>query len=369
MARGHLKARRNANGTTSYVAKFRTADGTQVKRTYRTKRDAQQALNCALVAVDRGELRTLSSQTFSEAADDWLERKRSRIEASTYRGYEIELRLRLKPAFGSLRLRQVTRSRIEHHLAALAAEGRLSRKTINDSLIPLRQILGVAVRDGVIASNPAVSSDRDAPLELPYEPPTMLFLNREDARRYLSACRDWYRPLAEVLVGAGLRIGEAVALEWRDVDRDGSALEVRRTAKHGGVGTPKGDRVRTVLVAPYLLELLREQRSRQAADGRLSKLVFPSGRAAMLDRHYVLRCGHQHAVKSAALSPALRLHDLRHTAASLWLAAGESIFFVQQQLGHADIQTTIGLYGHPDKAAHRQAAERAAEWWREGVSG
>jgi hypothetical protein len=59
-----------------------------------------------------------------------------------------------------------------------------------------------------------------------------------------------------------------------------------------------------------------------------------------------------------------RLHDLRHTAATLWLASGESIYFVQQQLGHKDIQTTINLYVHPDQAAHRQAAQRAAAWWR-----
>ena len=81
----------------------------------------------------------------------------------------------------------------------------------------------------------------------------------------------------------------------------------------------------------------------------------------MLRRDNLRRRGHQPAVKQAELSPALRVHDLRHTAATLWLAAGESIYFVQQQLGHRDIQTTIDLYGHPDRAAHREAAARAAD--------
>lgn len=85
----------------------------------------------------------------------------------------------------------------------------------------------------------------------------------------------------------------------------------------------------------------------------------------MLDRNNVRRRGHDIARQDAALPAAIRLHDLRHTAATLWLASGESIYFVQQQLGHKDIQTTIDLYGHPDKAAHRDAAERAAGWWRE----
>ena len=88
----------------------------------------------------------------------------------------------------------------------------------------------------------------------------------------------------------------------------------------------------------------------------------------MLNRHNVRRRGHEPAVRAAGLSPGLRLHDLRHTAATLWLAFGESIYFVQQQLGHKDIQTTIDLYGHPDQAAHRAAAAKAAEWWREGAS-
>ena len=75
--------------------------------------------------------------------------------------------------------------------------------------------------------------------------------------------------------------------------------------------------------------------------------------------------GHAKAVKASRVHPKLRIHDLRHTAATLWLAAGESIYFVQQQLGHADIRTTINTYGRRDQQAHAAAAARAAEWWRD----
>jgi hypothetical protein len=71
----------------------------------------------------------------------------------------------------------------------------------------------------------------------------------------------------------------------------------------------------------------------------------------MLNRHNVRRRGHDNTLEDAGLSSRIHLHDLRHTAATLWLAAGESIYFVQQQLGHADIQTTIDQYGRPDKQA------------------
>jgi integrase len=160
----------------------------------------------------------------------------------------------------------------------------------------------------------------------------------------------------------------AIALEWRDVDWDGSALNIVRAAKDSGVGTPKGDRSRRVAIDPYLLDLLRQHRSAAARDGELAKLVFRSPTGRMLDRHNVRRRGHDAALRRAGLPSEVRLHDLRHTAATLWLAAGASIYFVQQQLGHKDIQTTIDLYGHPDQAAHREAAARAAQWWREDAS-
>ena len=97
--------------------------------------------------------------------------------------------------------------------------------------------------------------------------------------------------------------------------------------------------------------------------------MFTAPQGGQLNRHNVRRRGHDAALRAAGLPLAVRLHDLRHTAATLWLASGESIYFVQQQLGHQDIQTTINLYGHPDRAAHRQAAARAASWWRDGASG
>src|SRR5438552_4055226 len=104
----------------------------------------------------------------------------------------------------------------------------------------------------------------------PHWPPSTAATSRRPAARRSP------RRLAEVLIGAGLRIGEAIALEWRDVDWDGSALNISRAAKDGVIGTPKGDRGRTVLIAPYLLELLRVHRLREMEQGTLERLLFTS---------------------------------------------------------------------------------------------
>lgn len=125
-----------------------------------------------------------------------------------------------------------------------------------------------------------------------------------------------------------------------------------------------------MLIAPYLAELLAGHRKRQMRTSPLSTLVFPSKAGTTLNYDNVRRRGHEAAVRDAGLDRALRLHDLRHSAASFWLACGESIYFVKEQFGHADIQTTIDLYGHPDREAHAAAAKRAADWWRQsGTTG
>lgn len=365
MARGSILKRRNKNGTVTYSIKYRTQDGTQVKRAIGpTRAEAEKALTTALAQVDRGQLRSASKETFAAAAQRWIERKRSRLEASTLQDYERHLRLRLLPAFGPMPLRRITRRHVEDYVHSLDTAGKLSRKTINDSLIPLRQVMGMAVREGAITTNPAVSADRDAPIELPYERPTMAFLRREEAMKYLEAAPADYRVLAEILLGAGLRISEALALQWGDVQRDAGVLSVARTFKVGGVGTPKGDRVRAVVVADYLFDLL--DRSRPAGAGAQDLMFTRDGRA--IRRQWVHRFWHRPTLVDAGLPLEIRLHDLRHTAATLWLASGQSIYFVQQQLGHKDIQTTIDLYGHPDRQAHRVAAQQAARWWREGIA-
>jgi integrase len=366
MARGSILRRRNKDGTTTFSIKYRIPDGTQIKRAAgRTRAEAEQALTAALAAIDKGAVRTAGKETFAEAADRWLRSKRPHLEASTFQDYERHLRFRLLPAFGDAKLRSITRSKVEDYVASLDGPSGLSRKTINDSLIPLRQILGRAVREGVLPTNPAESPDRDSPIELPYERPSIKPLTRDEARRYLDACLPHYRALAEVLLGAGLRIGEALALEWDDIGWDTSTLSVTKTFKVGGIGTPKGDRGRGVVVAAYVLEVLRHHR---AESGRLSGLIFCRPDGTPIRRQAVHRFWHRAALTHAGLPLTVRLHDLRHTAATLWLASGQSIYFVQQQLGHRDIQTTIDLYGHPDQEAHRQAAEEAAAWWREGTS-
>ena len=156
--------------------------------------------------------------------------------------------------------------------------------------------------------------------------------------------------LAEVLIGGGLRISEALALEWADVNWDTSTLAVTKSFKVDGLGTPKGNRGHKVAVDGYVLNALGDYRLRS---GQHAGLVFTRV-GSPIRRQYVHRYWHRYTLEDAGLPIAIRLHVLRHTAATLWLASGQSIYFVKEQLGHRDIQTTIDLYGHPDQETHRR---------------
>jgi integrase len=264
---------------------------------------------------------------------------------------------RLKPFFGAMRPAAVTPTDVRRYVADLVAAGELSPKTINNSLAVLRVFFAHLVEDGDVARNPA----RSAPgarerIKLPAAHREMDYLRVHEIPRYLDACDDVYRALAETLIATGLRISEALALTWDDVDMDRRSLRVVRSRKGRGSGSTKGDRSRPVDVGARLGEVLAEVRAARPVGART--LVFRGPRGGELSRSDVSRDLHKHALEDAGLRTTLRLHDLRHTAAASWLAAGLPLICVQRQLGHASITTTEQVYGHLEDSFLRGAADR-----------
>jgi integrase len=156
-------------------------------------------------------------------------------------------------------------------------------------------------------------------------------------------------------------------------------IVVYRSRKQQAIGSTKSDRFRSVEIGPALCAVLGDQLSRRAelsSNERTDVFLFvmpvrtvkrSSGRwvstgvARPLDRNTVSRDWHKQALEDAALRD-MPLHALRHTAAAAWLAAGNSLMYVQRQLGHADINTTERYYGHLERhvlAAGAVATEEA----------
>lgn len=358
---------------------FRRSDGTQTtKRGFVSERAARDARRRLIEQVERGEVRH-TRQTFGDYWNTWLDRRRPYLEAGTWTGYEITGRKRLVPALGACSLGGLSVDDIRGLVAKMADSveaGEMAAKTVNNALVTLVVCLNDAVEDGLIVANPALRVPRLPPAHIERD-----YLRLEEIPRYLDACSEIYRPLAELLIGSGLRISEALALRLNDVELEegGGVIVVYRSDKKGRVGSTKSDRFRSVEIGPRLSHVLRDQLARRGeldAGNGAAPLLFAmptrlakrsNGRWASaavgdaFDRTTVSRDWHKHALEDAALRD-MPLHALRHTAAAAWLAAGNSLMYVQRQLGHADISTTERYYGHLERrvlAAGALATEEA----------
>jgi integrase len=358
---------------------YRRSDGTQTtKRGFVSERAARDARRRLIEQVERGEVRH-TKETFGTYWERWLARRRPYLEAGTWSGYEIAGRRRLVPAFGARSIGELSVDDIREFVAGLAEDveaGELAAKTVSNALGTLVICLNAAVEDGLPAVNPALRVQR-----LPAAHIERDYLRLDEIPRYLEACSAVYRPLAELLIATGLRISEALALRIGDLELEesGGTIVVYRSRKNAAIGSTKSDRFRAVEIGPALSTVLRDQLARRsglAAGERAAAGVFvmpvrtlkhtrgrwaSAGVAQPLDRNTVSRDWHTETLTDAALRD-MPLHALRHTAAAAWLAAGNSLMYVQRQLGHADISTTERYYGHLERhvlAAGAVATEEA----------
>lgn len=222
----------------------------------------------------------------------------------------------------------------------------------------LRASLNDAVRLGILDRNPF---DR---VRAPRPRPRIVASLSLDEVKHLDAVSSGQRlgALFTFLWHTGLRIGEALALRWEDVDLERGSLRVRRSvAEVSGklvMGMPKTRAgIREIALAPQTISLLKRHRSALSSDGLgSSELVFPSSTGTMLSRRNVTRAWA--IVRRKARLPDVGLHALRHTNASLQLQAGVGIPEIASHLGHESPALTARIYAHVLEDTKRHAATK-----------
>ncbi len=349
------------------------------KRGFTSQRAALDARRRLTEKQERGEVRH-TKETFGAFWSRWLDRRRPYLEEGTWGAYERDGRLRLVPALGSVPLGRLdvehVRELMDRWTEAMEAE-ELAPKTINNTLGTLVVCLNAAVEDGLIVANPALRVPRLPPAHIERE-----YLRLHEIPLYLDSCSDVYRPLAELLIASGLRISEALALRASDLElgEAGGVIIVYRSRKaNDAVGSTKSDRFRSVEIGRGLSRVLRDHLARRGEMTSSEQhdapiFVMPTrvrvhdrgrwdgdGAGEPMDRKTVSRDWHKQALQDAALRD-MPLHALRHTAAAAWLAGGNSLMYVQRQIGHSDINTTERYYGHLERhvlAAGAVATEEA----------
>jgi integrase len=245
----------------------------------------------------------------------------------------------LLPAFGHRRLDEVGSGNLELYKVQKLAAG-LSPKTINNHLIVLRRLLGVAQEWGVVEHIPRFKwlKVKEADFD---------FLTFQEADAVLAGGDDGeWRTMILVAIKTGLRQGELLALRWSDLDLVAGRIVVRRAVARGIVGTPKSGKSREVPLSPEALSALKAHRHLRG------ELVFCDGDGGMLTKG---QCKHPlwRACKRAGLRR-VGWHVLRHTFASHLVMRNAPLKAVQELLGHASITTTM-RYAHLSPDARRDA--------------
>jgi integrase len=196
------------------------------------------------------------------------------------------------------------------------------------------------------------------------EPQTIIQpLTREEAAHLVTTAEREYprwHPWILCALRTGMRAGELLALQWRDVDWHGGFILVQRNQVKGIITSPKSHQRRRVdmssQLAATLLALRRQQRERYLEKGlAVPEWVFASLDGEILEERNV-RTVFSRLLDKAGLRH-IRIHDLRHTFGSLLLQQGESVVYVKEQLGHSSIQMTVDTYGHLIPGANRVAVD------------
>jgi integrase len=250
------------------------------------------------------------------------------------------LKHHLIPALGALRLDAIGSHQLESFKATKAASG-LSKKTINNCLTVLRNMLDTAAEWRIIATTPRVKW-----LKVPRQ--RFRFLDFDEADRLVAAAEadSLGHAMIVVAINTGLRLGELLALRWDAVDLRAGRVHVREAAARGVVGTPKSGRAREVPLNDTAIAALRAHKHLRGPT------VFCTDGGRMLTKNEA-KAPLRRAQRRAGIV-ALGWHDLRHTFASHLVMRGVSIKAVQELLGHATIEMTM-RYAHLAPTVTRDA--------------
>jgi integrase len=296
----------------------------------------------------------------SVVAADWLG-SRSSVKRRTRESDEAAWRNYIAPRFGKWPVSSITAAEVSSWVGSLVARG-LAPSTATRALATLRSILAFAVADVRVQHNVAAAVRKPTSGRARREGQA---LTLDELARLTEACQGRYRDVVLVLALAGLRWGELAGLQVGDlVSVPGPGLRLRRAVLAGGGGgalyvdTLKNNRARTVPLVPDLVPIVDRWSAGKASDAWL----FNAPRGGPLRESNWKRSVRWSAATSAAGVPGFRVHDLRHTAASVWLAAGADPKVVQRVLGHyvGDLCQVDHVVVRYRRAA--AAGERLSSW-------
>jgi integrase len=316
-----------------------------------------------LAASNRGTVAEpvdISRVTVGHQLLAWLAAKRGSVGPSSYVRYEEIVRLHLA-GVAQVPLAQLAPEHVRQHMRKLSDHG-VAPATARSALRVLQAAIAMAEGDGLVPRNVArlVASPK-------VQRPATRALSLNEVHALVRAAEeDLLRPLWLLLIGTGLRMGEALGLRWEDVDFDKGTISVNGSLRHQprpvrGSGprlarvAPKSEAgFRTVFLPLFVIAALREQRLHDAGPRNVAGFIFtrPSGapcNPSTVQRRFA-------ALVERAGLPYTNLHVLRHTYATTLLASGATLDDLKRAMGHSSISVTSDVYGHFVEGRGRELA-------------
>ena len=348
-----------------------------IKGGYATRKACQAALNKVLVAVEaRSFVPTTRITLKAFLLAEWLPAVKGTLRPTTYASYAMLAQEHVIPRLGGLQLQRLNAAAINALYAYLLEEGRvrgeggLSTSSVRRVHAVLHRACRDAVRWGRLTTNPVEAADPPK-TSAEHSDRLPVWTGAQLAAFLASVADDRLYALWRLLAMTGMRRGEALGLQWSCLDMESSTVTICRAwVPVNGIGQmsePKTKRGRrTIALDPVTLAALKAHAARQADEQlhwdetwRNSGFVF-TGTDGQPLHPWVVSKAFRIQIKAAMLPP-IPLHGLRHTYATLALAAGINPRIVSARLGHATVALTLDVYSHVLPQADQEAADRIAE--------
>ncbi|PSL41753.1 site-specific recombinase XerD [Salsuginibacillus halophilus] len=332
---------------------------------FKTKKEAERAMQDVELQIYRGDYVHTKKITFEDFAEEWMEIMQNNYRASTFSVYAGVIRNRIVPEFAKAKLGDIKQIDLQRFYNRMDEEG-LSAKYIK----LLHNILSAMYRDAVaweyVTKN--ITNNLSTPKGNKKEMKTWTI---EQSRFFLEHAKNETKryPVFVLAIWTGMRTGEIHGLKWKDIDFERQTITVRRTVAWAGkqghilqdVKTEGSQR--TIKISDFVTDVLKQHRLKQKElmfklqrEFKEDQCVFLSYNGNRIDPRGTSRRLFEISQKIGL--PRIRMHDLRHTHASISLQLNQHPKVVSERLGHKSIDITLDLYSHVTETLQEESVEQ-----------
>jgi len=295
---------------------------------------------------------------FSKVAKEWIDHKKSNLRNSTWSIYEGHTRNHFHE-FDDLKINRINVAMIEKWITDRQAQ-KMPISTIRMILVSMSQIFKYASRHKYIPHNPYLDAEKprdDQTEDIEAEGTDMRVLNPSEINTFIKATEDAkYQTLFRLAIMSGARQGELLGSKWSDVIWEDSQIHIQLIFNNQAWYKPKTKASnRKIDLGPAMIAELKKWKLACPPNGL--NLIFPNEAGGPINHNNMVNRYFVPALTKAKIEK-IRFHDLRHTFASLLISQGENPKYIQKQMGHSKVSTTLDIYAHLFSKVNQEAACR-----------